>query len=592
MLASGLELTASSWEMEVDMNPFPVMVGAPVPRGEALSGAQLGEGLRNEVRVDVLSRGNEAYQADVVIRGGIFEGSGINLGALSLWDPQTGHYYAELPLDPGFLESGELRLGGANAFHGFNATAGTLEYNWRGFRPETRTDISVGNHNLFGGSIRTVQEIGDGLYGGLSVSAREGDGTVVYGDFSMERYSGYLGGDLWQGSWRLFGGYMDKAYGWPGMYTGFSSFPETEDYETTLTGFQIDGNGWRVGGYYRRFVDDYDFDRHNETAPFQHETEVWSVQGDGAYRLGSVLWNYRWILLKDDLVSSTSLTEGNYDSREYAKVGIHPEWQAIERGAATGIFYGGAYLDTTSEDSTRGYMSGGFRWQGFGSESLTAYAEYNESTQVPTYTALKSSPNGLFGGNPDLGREFAETMEAGLAWHRQDLRWQIAVFHREDQGLIDWVFEEESVNARQANQVDMDVIGVESRLSLEWESLEATISYAYLDKDADYSEESVDASFYALNYARNRLMLLLAWELPEIAVLSTNLEYREQIPNILRDGSTDAFRADAEIRFELPWRDEIYLTVFGRNLTKSRFQDYPGTMAPGRQLGAVLSHNW
>ena len=49
--------------------------------------------LQFEPRVDVQARNFAEAQADVAIRGGIFENTGFKLGALALFDPQTGHYF-------------------------------------------------------------------------------------------------------------------------------------------------------------------------------------------------------------------------------------------------------------------------------------------------------------------------------------------------------------------------------------------------------------------------------------------------------------------------------------------------------------------
>src|SRR4051812_36487391 len=54
--------------------------------------------LQFEPRVDVQARNFAEAQADVSIRGGIFENTGFKLGALALFDPQTGHYFSELPV--------------------------------------------------------------------------------------------------------------------------------------------------------------------------------------------------------------------------------------------------------------------------------------------------------------------------------------------------------------------------------------------------------------------------------------------------------------------------------------------------------------
>ena len=52
--------------------------------------------LEYDPRVDLQSRNMAEAQADVTIRGGIFENTGFRIGSATLIDPQTGHYFAEI----------------------------------------------------------------------------------------------------------------------------------------------------------------------------------------------------------------------------------------------------------------------------------------------------------------------------------------------------------------------------------------------------------------------------------------------------------------------------------------------------------------
>ncbi|MEO5960157.1 MAG: TonB-dependent receptor, partial [Opitutaceae bacterium] len=56
--------------------------------------------LRYEPRVDLQARNLAEGQGDISIRGGIFENTGFQLGSVTLLDPQTGHYFAEIPVAP------------------------------------------------------------------------------------------------------------------------------------------------------------------------------------------------------------------------------------------------------------------------------------------------------------------------------------------------------------------------------------------------------------------------------------------------------------------------------------------------------------
>ena len=57
--------------------------------------------LRFDPITELQSRGLPEGQADVTVRGGLFENTGFKAGAVTVMDPQTGHYVGEMPIDPG-----------------------------------------------------------------------------------------------------------------------------------------------------------------------------------------------------------------------------------------------------------------------------------------------------------------------------------------------------------------------------------------------------------------------------------------------------------------------------------------------------------
>ncbi|HRE06992.1 MAG TPA: hypothetical protein PKX00_15370, partial [Opitutaceae bacterium] len=102
--------------------------------------------LRYEPLVDVQARNLAEGQADVSIRGGLFEQTGFRIGALSLFDPQTGHYFAEIPIAPAFLEGPRVLTGYANAAQSWNAGAGSVAYRWRPVKTGGAMSVSAGQH--------------------------------------------------------------------------------------------------------------------------------------------------------------------------------------------------------------------------------------------------------------------------------------------------------------------------------------------------------------------------------------------------------------------------------------------------------------
>ena len=99
-------------------------------------------------RIDFQSRNMAEAQGDVSIRGGIFEGTGIQLGSVTLIDPQTGHYSTELPVAPEMLGELEVYTGADNALYGFNSSTGTVHYNWSQIVKGGSLTVGAGAHAL------------------------------------------------------------------------------------------------------------------------------------------------------------------------------------------------------------------------------------------------------------------------------------------------------------------------------------------------------------------------------------------------------------------------------------------------------------
>jgi hypothetical protein len=558
---------------------------------------QLSDRMAREVRVDLQTRGGNRYQTDVSIRGGIFEGTGLMVGGMALFDPQTGHYFSEIPLDPAFFGGAYLLTGVDNGLHGFNSTAGSIDWAWAPLVEGGSAYGRIGSDSYYGGGIRYAG-MTNGTGYELSVMREKGDGSIAFGDFDMTRISGRVELGLGAGKLRLFGGYLDKFYGWPRMYTGFP-LNETDDYSVYLLGWQWEseetekGSSHRIGGYWREVDDDYEFSRGSPNAFFEHKTEVFSLQGDGTIAMEAVDLLYRWTIVKDRILRSTSLVNGDFSERRYGEAAVLAR-RTWETSSADWSLYGGAALDTTNKDSTVGLPQLGISASGVSDgSSWRAYLEYSETSQVPGYTVLNSAPSGLFGGNPTLGRELADTIEAGVSYQKDSLSGKLVIFQRDDRNLVDWVYSSDAPNARLAAPVDMKVRGIEAWLR--WAAAATTaleFGYAWLDKNENYNDASVDASFYALNYARHRLLATLEQQLGEAIFVRIEGEYRDHPANALRTSDNTAYL----LHIEASWKD-----VFGPgwdvilradNLTDEDFQTIPGTPGPGREAHLTISYTW
>lgn len=560
--------------------------------------------LRYEPQVDIHARNLAEGQADITIRGGIFENTGFQVGAVSVGDPQTGHYFAEIPIAPAMLTA-PVVLTGADLVHGaMNASAGSVQYGWRPVRTGGAASAGVGEHALaraeiYQGVVHSLGAPSHRIGADVSVAHSESDGAIPFGEHRFDRLNGRV--QLTNGAAQtdLFAGYQAKSFGWPNLYTPFNS-NETENLQTAL--FALNhrvtfgtGEFFAAGAYHRRNKDDYAFNRFAPVGavhPFQHTTWVTGLAIDGRRDLGVMALRFRGEAATDE-IDSTSLTFGRFRTREFRRVSLVPEkaW-AGEDGSRTTVQAGVGYDDTnrdTAAFSPVFQIAREFPAQGL----KRIYLSYTESSQLPSYTALNSSATaGLFRGNPALGRQETKNVEVGVSGELRGWSAQAAVFWRQDDALVDWTFRR-GVTARTANAVDMEVGGVEVVARRSWGPADVVIGYTGLTKDASYRGATVDASFYALNYARHRLTAAFTWRLAHGFELRCDNVARIQADNALRlTGGDEAITSSAALAYRpVAWRG-VELAVQVDNLWNSDFQEVPAVPASPRQVSVGVAYAW
>jgi outer membrane receptor protein involved in Fe transport len=275
------------------------------------------------------------------------------------------------------------------------------------------------------------------------------------------------------------------------------------------------------------------------------------------------------------------------------KLAVVPEktWTAAD-GTVTTARVGAAHEDSNREggdvspmvELTHQFPHARLRRLGF---------SYAKTTQLPTYTALNSSVGaGLFRGNPNLGREKAHNFELGAAGMLGRWNAEGALFWRRDDALVDWTFRQ-GVTARTANPVNMDVTGIELVARRSWAACDLVVGYTGLTKDADYRGAAVDASFYALNYARHRLTAAATVRLGGGFEIRMDNVLRFQAANRLRTvGGDAALLTMASVSFCPPRWQSMEISVHVDNLWDRGFQDVPAVPAAPRQVSAGVAYVW
>lgn len=557
-------------------------------------------------RVDFQSRNMAEAQGDVTIRGGIFENTGFRLGGATLVDPQTGHYFAEIPVAPEMLTEPDVLVAGDNALYGFNSTVGTISYGWTQIQNGGSATIGGGDHDLnfqriHHGQTGQLGDSADWTWGAEAEYSRsESDGTIKNGDHDFERVSGRVQLLGPNSQTDLFAGYQSKFFGWPNMYTPFG-FNETENLKTSL--FLLnhkqsynERSYIEATAYYREHKDHYVFSRENPGI-FQakHTTDVTALGISGLHAFDAQ-WGLHYAgQITADEIESTSLERGDFQSRTYSKLSLLPEYRMELNANETLTFRAGASFDDTNRDDSELSAIGDITWTRINNDgsSDSAYLSYSEASQVAGYTAIGGSDSGgLFRSNYDLDRETSQNLELGGALKRADWSIEGAIFYRWDDDLVDWTYSAASPTARSANPVDIDTFGIELIGTKRWNTIEAIASYTFLDKDEDYGDDSIDASFYALNYANHRVTLGAIWTPIDMIQVRIDNEWRSQEDNELRNGDDEAFFTHASVSVFPPQIDGLELFVAVDNAWDDDYEEVPGTPGRGDQYSAGATYRW
>lgn len=554
--------------------------------------------LRYEPRVDVQGRNLAEAQADITLRGGTFENTGFRLGALSIVDPQTGHYLAELPLAPAMLGAPRV-LAGAEASLGVgNATAGAIAQDWRAVTDGGWASAGAGQFALRRAEVFVGAVTRGGLGADVGVARSRADGSVNNGDHDFSRATVRLQARSAGAQTDAALGYQEKRFGWPNLYTPFGS-AESENLQTLLLALNhraaAGGDAtWEAGAFHRRNKDDYAFNRFaplGPVHPFQHTTWVTGGAAEARWRRADWTVSARGEA-QADRITSTSLTFGRYRSRVLTKAAA-----AAAREWTSEVGRGMLRLGVAHDDSNRD----GGRWLPVaeaGRDFTTGVIRslrlgYAETSQLPSYTALNASPSaGLFRGNAGLGRSVSRNLELAAVANAAGWSIEAVAFTRRDDALVDWTFRR-GVTARAANAVDVRVSGLEWVARRSWSRCDVVLGHTWLGKGADYGGAAVDASFYALNHARHRITGALTARLTPRIDLRLDNSLRWQAPNLLRvTGGDRALHTSVGLHFRPEAIRGLELAAHLDNAWDDDFQDVPAVPAARRQLSFSVARLW
>ncbi len=578
--------------------------------------------LRFEPQVDVQARNFAEGQADVTIRGGTFENTGFTVGALPIYDPQTGHYSAELPVSPYLLGAPEIQVGAAHAATGFNATAGGVDYGWRRIRTGGAVSAGFGGDDLARGElyagVASTEKLGGFTVGAdVSVAQAEGDGPREWRDtnavqrdshFDFGRINGrvQLANDVSQTD--FFAGYQSKDLIWPNLYAARPTTAlraEREQLQTKLfvvnhrTELSADGDYVQAGAYYRGHRDNYFIPLFGVTAtnPSRHQTVVRGAALDGRQSFTErTALRYAAGAVGDDLDSNT-LINGNFMSRSQFYSSLLAEHTIPLTATQDLVISAGGRYDDSNRDSSEISPLTTVELRRDEGTLRRLYASYSETSQLPTYQALNAASPGLFAGDPNLPRATAQNIELGAEFVREGWKTRASVFYRNDDNLLDYVYNPTAptvpaaASNRFATAVDLDTYGVELFATRTWERIDLFAGYTFLTKDDNYTAP-LDGSFYALNYAEHRLTLGAIARLGAGFELRADNELRRQADNALRREGNDNVDTAVGLFYHVPAVKGLVINVQVENLWDTAFQDVPLVPHTPRTWSAGATYVW
>jgi len=571
-------LTASG--AETNIPAIVVTAAAQTPESAAIH-----EALRAEPGVVLNSQGGS--QNDLSVRGSSFSGAGLTLGGLTLRNPQTEHFHAELPIPASMLSRPAVLTGLDNQG---GHLVGTVNFDLLPMTGKKQVEVGFGSDDRDGQSVLAQQMLTNGL--GIGVFAgRESAEGVDYDDNDYDRE--YAGGHL---QYRaddtqidFLGAYQEKKFGARGYYGVPPVLPADEETEDTLIMFNarrgdLDADYLRGGVSWHEFRDDYQL----PTIGYrnQHRSRISSAFFDGR-TLEINGWALGWRTdVEEERVASTGTGGLGHHHRTRGGLSLLPQWRGDRVKVTVGLR--GEFF---TDESPYYLPQAGIEY--LLSDNLTAFAAYTETVRLPSYTELfYLSP--VSTGNPALKPQSTQQTEIGFKGvPSEKADWKATVFHRRSQDTVDWIRMAPAAAWTAMNLGNVDVFGAE--VAAGWypaQNVEVQFAYTWIYKDKEASDYGWYASRYALDYPEHLAQVSVLWRPVGFAEIGTVQTLRWQSGNRVREDGDFGILGSFVLRVTPPCADFLTCSLLANNAWDDDFQEFPGQRPPERFAGISLTLDW
>jgi iron complex outermembrane receptor protein len=570
---------------EIATNIPPIVVTAAAQTAE---NAAIHEVLRAEPGVVLNSQGGS--QNDLSIRGSSFSGAGLALGGITLRNPQTEHFNAELPLPAAMLSRPKVLTGLDNQGGHLTGTAG---FDLLPIIGKKQVETGFGSDHRDWQSLLVQQmltgKLGLGVFGG-----RESAEGVDYKDNDYDRE--YAGGHM---QYReddvqvdTLVAHQKKEFGARGYYGVNDALPASEKTEDTLAAFSarkgdLNDAYVRGGAAWHEFRDDYKLPTVGPTGyRNQHRSRISSAFLDGrTLQVNGLALGWRTDIDEESIDSKGSGPLGTHH-RTRGGVSLLPQWQGDRLKITAGM-----RSEFFTDESPYYLPQAGAEY--LLSDNLTTFASYTETVRLPSYTELNyNSPGSL--GNNGLQPQTEQQTEVGFkGTPSEHTDWKVAAFHRRSHNTVDWMKAAPAARWTATDLGELDVYGTETRFG--WypaKTLEMQFAYTWIYKDLQPEDLNQYASRYALDYPEHLAQVSLLWRPIKPIEIGTVQSLRLQSDNEVRQGGNFGADSSFVVRFTPPKADYATLSFLLNNAWDDDFQSFPGQRPPERFSGVSLTLTW
>jgi len=473
--------------------------------------------LQNVAGVDIRRRGIDGMQSDLYIRGGNFDQTLVLIDGVKMDDVQTGHHTMNAILSLENIERIEIIKGPAARIYGQNAFTGAVNIITKKVKDSSlNVNLNYGSYNNRKAATSLTQKFNEGSLL-ASVNYQDSDGYRFNTDF--ENISAFFKTE-WKG-YDLLTSFAQRKFGANGFYASPAYKDQYEETQTSLVSFGTNFGSEKIivkpRIYWRRNQDMYLFLRQDPSYyrnlhisnKIGAETNV--VFNSSLGKTGVGIDVFRAFLVSNNLGDHNRTSVTGFLEHRFELLNENLD---VTPGLA---------ISNYSDFGTKVFpgLDIGYRI----SEDVKLYGNIGYTYRVPTFTDMfYVGPTTI--GNPNLKPESALSEEIGFKYTTYNVQFNIALFNRKSDDLIDWTKDNIDDKWQTRNFSEVVTKGFETNFvhSFVVGNFNQKINFGYSFIEDDIKDNNVQFTRYSLNSIKHQFTSGL--DVTYSKIFSQNIAYR------------------------------------------------------------------